>query len=119
MAKESISIKDLDKELPKLAKKIDLEIKDRADAYFKNNTREANSLKDVIEIIKKHRGFIKVPFCSVEMDGEKCADLLKSKTEGVDVCGTLYPQEEKAKATQKCIICDKKANYIVYVAKSY
>ena len=67
--------------------------------------------------MKSHRGFVRVPFCSVEKDGEKCADKLKELTDGVNVCGTLYPKEEKASGN--CIMCDKKAKHIVYTAKSY
>lgn len=117
--KTQISISKIDKEIKKLSIKIDKDIKDKADNYFKDNTRNSNSLDELKELIKKYRGFIKVPFCSVDNDGKSCADILKTETEGADVCGTLYPKEEKISLNQKCIICNKKANHIVYVAKSY
>ena len=117
--KFTIKSRDLKKEIMKLIKNIDKDIKERAYKYFKNNTREADSLKELKELIKKYRGFIKVPFCSVEKEGEKCADILKAETDGGSVCGTLYPKEGKANPNQKCIICSKKANHIAYIAKSY
>ena len=46
-------------------------------------------------------------------------DILKAETKGGDICGTLYPKEEKLSSAQKCIICNKEAKHIVYVAKSY
>ncbi len=117
--KKVIRIKDLELSIPKFSKKIDDDIKKRADIYFKNNTREAKSLDELKKLIVEYRGFIKVPFCSIEKDGEKCADILKTETDGGNICGTLYPKEEKLKLSQKCIICNKEAKHIVYVAKSY
>ncbi len=117
--KISVSIKDLNKKIKELAKEIDINIKDKADKYFKNNTREADTLKELKKIIEEHKGFVKIPFCSVEKSGEKCADILKEETKGGNVCGTLYPKSEKPTTNQKCIICNKKSNNIVYVAKSY
>ncbi len=115
--KMQVSLKDLNKEVIKQSKLLDEEIESRARNYFDDNTHDANNLKDLMKIMKSHRGFVRVPFCSVEKDGEKCADLLKERTEGVNVCGTLYPDEEKAEGN--CIICDKPAKHLVYTAKSY
>lgn len=117
--KKLVKVKDLEKEIVRSAKKVDNDIKRKADDYFKNNTRSANSLKEVKDLIKKYKGFIKIPFCSVQMDGEKCADVLQEETEGGVVCGTLYPKEDKVKPSQKCVACGKKAKHVVYVAKSY
>lgn len=116
--RRKVEISNLDKEVIKSSKKIDKDIQTKADAYFKNKTKSANSLDKLKELFK-YRGFIKVPFCSVEKEGEHCADLLKAETEGGNVCGTLYPKEDKVKPGQKCIICGKKANHTVYIAKSY
>lgn len=107
------------KEIKKFAVKLDEEIQKKADIYFSNNTRNANTLKELKELVKKYKGFIKIPFCSIEKDGEECAKILKNKTDGVDVCGILYPKAEEPKSNHKCIICDKEANYIVYTSKSY
>jgi prolyl-tRNA synthetase len=117
--KRNIKVNEVGKEIDKLLLKLNKDIKEKADEYFKNNHRSSNSLNDLKDLIKKYRGFIKVPFCSVEKDGEKCADILKAKTEGGDVCGTLYPKEEKIDSNSKCLICKKKAKHLVYVAKSY
>ena len=117
--KKQISIDSLENELKELSMKIDREISKKAEEYFKNNTREANNLKELKEIIKKHKGFIKIPFCSMEFSGEKCAAEIKSEAEGCDICGTLYPQEDIPSNEQRCIVCNNKSNHIVYVAKSY
>ena len=117
--KRQLKLSNLEKEIKKLLSKLDKDIENKANEYFKNNTRNSNSLKDLKELIKKYKGFIKVPFCSVKRDGEKCADILKAETDGAYVCGTLYPKEEKVSPNSKCIICNKKAEHTVYVAKSY
>lgn len=113
-----INSNNLEKEVERNAKLVNDYIKKEADKYFKGNTKNANSLKELKNLLEKHRGFVRVSFCSVEMDGEKCANTLQEETDGGNVCGTLYPKEEKVK-NQKCIICSKKAKHIVYVAKSY
>ena len=117
--KESVKASDLKKTIRLLAEKVDRYIQKKADAYFKDNSRNASSLKEIQEILKQHRGFIRVPFCSIEKEGEACADVLKEKTDGAYVCGILYPEEEKVKKGSICAICKKKAQHIVYVVKSY
>ena len=115
--KTSVKIEDINSEIKKQSLTLDKEIEKRAKVYFKDNTHDAKDLNELKKIMKSHRGFVRVPFCSVEKDGEKCADKLKELTDGVNVCGTLYPKEEKASGN--CIMCDKKAKHIVYTAKSY
>jgi len=88
-----------------------------AGVYFKKSMHEANSLDELNKVLNKMRGFVKISFCSVDKDGEKCADILQEKTRGGKVRGTLYGKEEKASG--KCVVCGKKANHIVYVAKAY
>jgi len=117
--KVKIKINKLEKEILNYQKKIDLDIKKKADNYFKDNTRKVLSLKELKVMIDKYRGFIKAPFCSTSIDGEKCADIIKAEADGAYICGTLYPKEEKPSSSQKCIVCNKKAKHMVYIAKSY
>ena len=113
-----IKLKNLVKEIEKNANLIDKKIEEKAILYFKDKTKETDSYNELKKIIKDYRGFVKVPFCSVDLDGEKCATKLKEETTA-NVSGTLYPKEGKIKQGQKCIICNKAARHIVYVAKSY
>ena len=110
--------KDLSKKIPELLKEIDNEIAKRAEEYFKNNTTDSKKYDDVMKKFTKHRGFIRVPFCSIGMDGEKCADKLKEDTTAV-VCGVLVENKEKPMKGEKCIICNKEAKELVYIAKTY
>ncbi len=117
-SKDSIKIKDLTKEIQKSIKLIDKKIEDNAKNYFEGNTKESNSYDQLKKILKDYRGFVKVPFCSIDFDGKKCADKLKEDT-AANVSGVLYPKEDKVKSDKKCIICGKPAKHIVYIAKSY
>jgi prolyl-tRNA synthetase len=110
-------LKDVNSEIKKQADILDKEIENKSKTYFKDNTHDAKDLDELKRIMKSYRGFVRVPFCSVDKDGEACADKLKEQTDGVNVCGTLYPKEEKASGN--CIVCNKKAKHIVYTAKSY
>ncbi|MFH1439733.1 MAG: proline--tRNA ligase [Candidatus Woesearchaeota archaeon] len=117
--KSKLNLKNIEKELAKLIDNYENLLKKRADEYFKGNTKDADNLKDVKKIIEEHRGFIRVPWCSTESDGEKCAETLKAETIGGYVSGTKFENPEKPKKGQKCIICGRPAEHIVYIAKSY
>jgi len=63
----------------------------------------------------KSGGIAKAPFCSVK-EGQACDEKLKDKI-SAEVRGTLYPKSPKAEGN--CVVCGKKAEDIVYIAKSY
>ena len=54
-------------------------------------------------------------FCSVEKQGEKCAGIIEKQI-NAEVRGTKLKKE---KPKGKCVICNKPAKHIVYIAKSY
>ncbi|MEK6932505.1 MAG: proline--tRNA ligase, partial [Nanoarchaeota archaeon] len=116
--KISLGLKDLIKKIEENSKLLDKEIERRAVSYFRQNTKKTDSYSELKKMLENHRGFIQVPFCSMDLDGEKCADKLKKETTA-NVSGTLYPKEDKVSKDMKCIICGKTAKNIVYVAKSY
>jgi hypothetical protein len=66
----------------------------------------------MIQFIKDKK-MVLVPMCS----SEKCEDILKDETGGAKTL-FLDPKEASAK-NKKCIICDSKADYWVYVGKTY
>lgn len=114
--KHKIDTTKLQEELHGHLKKFDEEIKAKAIDYFKDNTKDASSMEELSKLLDTYRGFIKVPFCSTDFDGEKCADEIKEKTTAI-VCGTRYPEEDHVKG--KCIVCKKTAKHTVYIAKTY
>lgn len=115
--KITMSISKLNKEIEKQSKSLNKRLSQRAETWFKSQIRATDNLEDLKLILEKEKGFIKVPFCSIEKEGEKCADILKEKTNGGSVRGISFAKHEKAEGN--CIICKNKANYLVYIAKSY
>ena len=113
--KKRITAKEIIKEITKQSKLVDKHIREQAQNYFKNSTKSASLLQEVKTILEQHRGFVLAPFCSTEKDGRPCAEKLKEETTA-HVCGT--PLQEKKPQNAKCIICQKPAKHIVYIAKS-
>jgi len=115
--KEMISVNDLKKKIEFLSVDILKTLKKKADAYFDNHIFEARTLAEVRDILMKNPGIIKAPWCSINIDGENCSDILRKETVGGKVRGVLFNKQEKVSG--KCIICGKKANHLVYIAKSH
>lgn len=116
--KEKVQIKETEmlKKITDIGKDIVNKLRERADKSFEGKIQEASTLDELKKKLDKG-GFVKVPFCSRDMNGKECADQLKSDTGGGDVRGTTPFKEEKPKG--KCVICGKPAKVVVYVGKSY
>jgi prolyl-tRNA synthetase len=114
--KTTVSLSTITKAIQTEAEKSDKTIKQNASAYFKNKTKDASTFQDVDKTLKKHPGFVKAPWCSIDKDGEDCANKLKEKTSAY-VCGVEL-KEEIPKKGSTCIICKKTAKHIVHIAKS-
>jgi len=93
------------------------QMKKTAESFFKKSMHRAKNLDELNKVLNKMKGFVKIPFCSMDKNGERCADILQEKTRGGKVRGTLYSKGEKA--VGNCVVCGKKAKHIVYVAKAY
>jgi len=91
------------------------DLKNKAIAEFDARLSNADSMDGLAAELEKGK-LVAVPFCSVQMDGKTCAEVVKEKTSG-DVRGTRYGKNEAAHGN--CIACGKKATAIAYVAKQY
>ena len=60
---------------------------------------------------------VKVPFCSIEMEGKPCYEKIKEALKA-EVRGRLFGDMEKPKG-KKCIVCGKDAEEYAYVARQY
>jgi len=87
----------------------------KADSWFSSMVRSAKDMRELESELKKG-GFVRVEFCSREMEGRKCAERIKEKIHA-EVRGTRADTHEIPKGT--CIICGKKANAVVYVGRQY
>ncbi len=78
---------------------------------------QIRDMQGIFKSIIKSGSIAQCEFCSIDIEGGKCAEKIKSITEGAEVRGTKL--DEKNKPKDKCAVCGKKANHIVYIAKSY
>jgi len=108
--KENIKISELDKKIPKLLEEIQFSLYEKSKKLFKSKIEKKTKLQELIEIINNKKVGI-IPLCK----NIKCEELLKFKTKGVK---TLFISKEKI-SSEKCVICNKKADYFVYAGKSY
>lgn len=110
-----ISYKKISSEIKKIAKEFTKNIIKEADKVFDGRIKEAKNLKEIKAIIKEG-GIVKCNFCSIDKDGEKCAEKIEKEV-GAEVRGTKLDEKQKPKG--KCILCNKLAKEIVYIAKAY
>jgi prolyl-tRNA synthetase len=106
---------DVDDYLANVGSKILDNLKGKAEASLKENMREASDLDGIRNALEKG-GFVRVMFCSRDIDGEACAETIKEDTGG-EVRGNIHGKTEEASG--KCVICGKEAKEVLYVAKSY
>lgn len=114
--REKIPVQKLDEFIEKTRGDILKNLKNKADQRFRESVSSADSWEELKEKITKG-GFVKINFCTLEKEGENCADIVKAETKGGEVRGTLHGKDEKPEGN--CIACGKKAGAVVYVAKSY
>lgn len=102
-------------EIKKISKEITSNLAEKADKLFDNRIRNAKNLKEIKETIRQG-AIARCRFCSLDKDGEKCAEIIEKEI-GAQVRGTRL--DEKEKASGKCAVCGENAHHIVYIAKSY
>lgn len=113
--KIEITESELVKKVKELGEKVSSNLKNISKKDFENLIKDADSVKEVKKIIDAG-GIARANFISIDKDGEKCAEVIEKETGG-EVRGVRIDIEEKPKG--KCIVCGKKANVVVYIAKSY
>jgi len=115
--KEKINEKDLIKYIEKISKEYDKTLINRANNLFQERIEDVSSMKELKSIIENEK-IARAGFCSVEKDGEKCAEVVEKET-GAKVRGRKIELEAPSGKTSKCVICGKKAKEVVYIAKEY
>jgi prolyl-tRNA synthetase len=114
--KEIISRKELMEYIEQTSKDIDKNLIKQADHLFDNSIIDAKNKQELKTAIESGK-MARVTFCSVDKDGEKCAEAIEKEVQAT-VRGTKL-EKETPKLADKCIICGKKASSIVYIARSY
>ncbi len=112
--KELISEKEILKYIEKVAEESGKNLKKEADKIFEGRIKDVKNAAEMKKAIESGQ-IGRCNFCSVDMDGAKCAEVVEKEV-GATVRGTRL---EKEKASGKCVICGKPANHVVYVARQY
>jgi len=113
------SKKDYGNYVHELGKEILESLRRESEAALQHSIRQARSLSELKEHINKTGGFVRIPFCTVNTpEGKDCADRIKQETTA-EIRGALFPEPEVTSRTEKCLVCGKKAEHYVYVAKAY
>jgi len=115
--RKAVRFDDVEEEVLRLSELMLENMKRRAKEEFDRHFSRAETLDELAEILSSKGGFVLVPFCSREMDGEQCAEVIKEETDG-EVRGTLFEEEEKPE-NKTCISCGRPATCTVVVAKAY
>lgn len=110
--KQTVKISDIIKEVPKLLDEMQNELFKNAEKLLKSNTTKTESKTQLIKDIKTKKMVI-VPMCK----SHECEDILKVDTGGAKTL-FIHPNNPPI-SKNKCIICEKKADYWVYVGKTY
>ncbi len=113
--KESVKISEIGDKIDEMASCFTNRLKERHLKNFKDKVVDCKDM-DSLEKAIDDGNMVRCGFCSMEIDGEKCADKIKDKT-GAEVRGKKVDKETVS--FDKCIVCGKKAKETVYVARSY
>ncbi|MBS3079491.1 proline--tRNA ligase [Candidatus Pacearchaeota archaeon] len=111
LKKQQIKIKDLKKQVPIILEEIQKNLLEKSKKLFESKLEKTQSLEELKKIIEEKRVAI-VPLCN----NEKCEENLKFETKGAKA--VFISEKDKIK-TEKCIICNKPADYFVYAGKTY
>lgn len=109
--KKNIKIENIKKEIPKMLSEIQQELFDSAQKKLYENITETDKKLELINLIQGKK-MVNVPLCS----NKECEEILKSETGGAKV---LFIDSNRKSISEKCIMCGKKADYWVYIGKSY
>lgn len=113
--KRFVPDKDVVVEIDAIAKNYTKDLISKFEKQFMDNIVEAKSFAEIKSAIESDK-IVKMNFCSVEKDGAECAENIEKEL-GAYVRGTRFDEHHKAEGN--CAVCGKKANAIVYAAKSY
>lgn len=113
--KTPVKIKDLPVKIKSTLKEIQKSMISKVDKMIKNNMQSAKTYSELKSKLK-NRGIVRANFCSIDRDGEECAEKIKEDI-NADVRGVKHDIVEKPSGD--CIVCGKSAKVVAYVGKSY
>ncbi len=113
--KEIVNEKDVVKRIKEISEEFTKNLIKKADNIFQDKIKDAKNMKEIKDTIQ-NGGIARIEFCSMDKEGEKCAEIIEKEV-CAEVRGTRLDETQKPKG--KCAVCGKKANQIVYIARAY
>lgn len=110
-SKEKIKIKELAKKVPLILEDIQKNLFNKSKKVLEEKIEKAGTLQVLKKVIESKKVGIS-PLCK----NEKCEEMLKFETNGAK---TLFIDGKNRIKNEKCIICGEKADYFVYIGKTY
>ena len=114
--KMKVKTSEVDAKLDEVAQSIDKNLREKADKWFGEQHSDADTMEALGEKLETH-GFVRDPFCTDAMEGEKCADIVKDKVQA-NVRGSMFDSKDKPEG-KKCIACGNSATIYLYAARQY
>jgi prolyl-tRNA synthetase len=115
-----VSFEDLIKAVAKIGKLFTENIRNRAQKKFDESIVDVKTLDELEDRINDKK-ICKIPWCSIDLDGEDCAMEIKDKLAATvrgrdmqEIDNDIIPKKGEA-----CFICGKPASCYVYVGKQY
>ena len=112
--KETLSIKNISK-IKELGDEFDIKLKGKAEKFMKGRIINSNTKQEIKDTVENKK-VARVNFCSIDKEGEKCAEIIEKEI-NAEIRGTLANKKEKP--VGKCIVCGKPAKEVVYIGRSY
>jgi prolyl-tRNA synthetase len=114
--KRTVEIKGIEKEIEKAGKDMFERLKKAATERLEKGMDRAEDMDKLGKLLEEGK-IVRVPFCSLGMDGKPCYEKIKDKLKA-EVRGSMLSEKEKPKG-RKCVVCGEEAQHYAYVARQY
>ncbi len=116
--KIGLSLAELTESIESVGKSLTENITKKAKKFFNDHLARADTIEELVDHLE-NRKMVKIPWCSIDLDGEDCADELKDRFAGAQVRGIDVHETETPSEDASCFICGNQAKSFVYVGKQY
>ncbi|MHA1968352.1 MAG: hypothetical protein ACW964_11170, partial [Candidatus Hodarchaeales archaeon] len=106
------------KSIESIGKSLTESITKKANKFFNDHLARADTIEELVDHLENKK-MVKIPWCSIDLDGEDCADELKDQFAGAQVRGIDVHETETPSEDASCFLCGNQAKCFVYVGKQY
>ena len=111
LLRNEVQLENLVREIKEALDEIDRDLLSRAGSLLKEKIGLVSNLADVSEAVQKGLPVLGTPFCG----GERCRLLIEERS-AMEIIGFSIKRDA---IKQKCLVCEKEAKQIAYLARTY